>query len=547
MADPSRRLKDQVPPDIWREISELSNPIDVVALGVTCRALHEATAERTLWMNLLKAVCMEYDLFLPSYPIDEMSVTQLRRAALGPHLWTRRVYKHAVSPNVPFYDLGTNVLSPVSTIPFDGQLNSDRFRHLVPGGRFLITCDAEHSDRDPRALRDTDIFTLKLWDLGFAGRKPLSQPLLLASRDIGPLNRFANQIINMDCSIRGTETLAVALSTIANISHRRCLVFAICPHRPNPSFEQLSSMSADFSRHWAIAPMAFHLRGDKVLARFENDLVVWDFIVSLYAIVPLGLDLRALSRTDQFLLSGDLLILITALGAHQYLLSQWTALPDTHVPHLEIPTSTSLALGSQSLYITLPPHRGDSGRNAVHISPSSTSLPLTWDVIEVSDTSPAGRVQGQRFSLIDQSEHLNERNLPQISTGDAINLSIDHVGTYKVPSGKWAPPVMSPPVAWNSKAPLTLLKMLPELWERASLHLGPGSGPQPTDVLYWITPYKDNSTNPSEDVAGQTHIMGCTALGYGGVAASCTATGRFIVNMEYEMGVRRMSLVDYMA
>ncbi|KAF6764338.1 hypothetical protein DFP72DRAFT_420747 [Ephemerocybe angulata] len=76
MADPSKLLKleNEAPPDIWREIAELLNPIDVVALGETCRALHEAMAERALWLNLLKAMCMEYDLFLPSYPIDEMSV-----------------------------------------------------------------------------------------------------------------------------------------------------------------------------------------------------------------------------------------------------------------------------------------------------------------------------------------------------------------------------------------------------------------------------------------------------------------------------------------
>ncbi|KAF6764339.1 hypothetical protein DFP72DRAFT_871580 [Ephemerocybe angulata] len=499
MTNPSRLLKDQVAPDIWREISELLDPIDVVALGV------------------------EYDFFLPSYPIDEMSVTQLRRAALGPHLWTQRVYKHAVSPNVPFYDLGTGtVLPPVSTIPFDGQLNSDRFRHLVPGGRFLITCDAEHSDRDHRASRDTDIFTLKLWDLGFAGRKPLFQPLLLASRDIGP--RLANQIINMDCSIRGTETLAVALSTIANISHRRCLfrVFVISPHRPNPSFDQLSSMSADFSRHWAIYPSAFHLRGDKVLAQFEDDLVVWDFIVSLYVIVPLHLEGRAVSRKNQFLLSGDLVILVTVLGAHQYLLSQWTALPETQVPHLEIPTRTPTSLDSQSRHLTLPAHSVDGDHNVVHISPSSVSLPLTWDIIGISQwqTSPAGRVQSERFSLSVQDEHS--------STSDMISLSIDHVGTYKVPSGEWAPPISSRVVAWNSKAPLTLLKMLPDRWERPQRHPSQqhsGFGPQPTD----------------------THIMGCAALGYGGVVASCTGTGRFIVNMEYEIDGQRLSLVDYMA
>ncbi|KAF5329988.1 hypothetical protein D9611_010420 [Ephemerocybe angulata] len=548
MAYPSKRLKldNEVPPDIWREIAELLNPIDVVALGETCRALHEATAERTLWMNLLKAMCMEYDLFLPSYPIDEMSATQLRRAALGPHLWTQRVYKHAVSPNVSLHDLGTNVLPPVSTIPFYGRLKYELRRHLVPGGRFLITCDAEHSDRDPRATRDTDIFTLKLWDLGFAGRKPLLQPQLLASREIGSWLEIIH--IEMDCSIRGDETLAVALGTIASNSHR-CLfrVFIISPHRPNPSFHQLSCLSADISHH-DIPPSEFDLRGDKVLAQFGGVLVVWGFMVNLYAVVPLyAVDRRALYLAKHFLLLGDLLILVTRMGAHQYQLSEWTTLPDTQVPpHVEIPPISTLS-GSQSQHITLPPHRLGGGHNMIFISPSSISLPLTWDIIETSGTrTAAGFVQSQRFSLSIQDEHLNDRKAPK-SASDMINLSLDHVGTYKAPSGEWASPCTTPPVAWNSKVPLTLLKMIPRGWETSQLR--PGLGPQVMDVLYWIVPFKDNPpTNQSEDAAGQTHIMGFAALRYGDVFASCTATGRFIVvDIESGTGRQQMSLVDYMA
>ncbi|KAF5329976.1 hypothetical protein D9611_010407 [Ephemerocybe angulata] len=276
MADKSRPLMDQVPPDIWREISELLNPIDVIALGETCKALHEATAERTLWLNLLKAVCMEYDLFLHSYPIDEMSVAQLRRAALGPHLWIQRVHKHAVSPNVHFPDLGTstNVLRPVSTIPFCGRLNSALwFKHLIPGGRFVITCDKGES-------QGTDI--LELWDLGFAGKRPLLQPLLLASQDIG--HPPVHCSLTWDCSNLDTETLAVAVGTTDSSGHRGCIsVFIISPHRPNPSFNRLPpDMSMEFlSPNTICYPSAFNLRGDKVLAQYANVIVVWDFIRGL--------------------------------------------------------------------------------------------------------------------------------------------------------------------------------------------------------------------------------------------------------------------------
>jgi hypothetical protein len=51
----------------------------------TCKALQPSTRQRVVWVAALLRVCIDNDLFLPSFPISEMSDLELEKAAMAPH------------------------------------------------------------------------------------------------------------------------------------------------------------------------------------------------------------------------------------------------------------------------------------------------------------------------------------------------------------------------------------------------------------------------------------------------------------------------------
>ena len=50
----------------------------------TCKALELATRKRIVWVAALHRVCLDNTLFLPSFPIPDMSDLELERAAMAP-------------------------------------------------------------------------------------------------------------------------------------------------------------------------------------------------------------------------------------------------------------------------------------------------------------------------------------------------------------------------------------------------------------------------------------------------------------------------------
>ena len=111
----------------------------------TCKALELATRQRTVWMAVLYRVCLENAIFLPSFPIPDMSDLELERAAMGPHRWIELCGTFRMQHS----NDTSKILRPQKTRIIKDMINE---LYIVPGGRYLVTAG-------------NGIF---VWDLGYA-------------------------------------------------------------------------------------------------------------------------------------------------------------------------------------------------------------------------------------------------------------------------------------------------------------------------------------------------------------------------------------------
>ncbi|KAF7764058.1 hypothetical protein Agabi119p4_8595 [Agaricus bisporus var. burnettii] len=131
-----------LPPDVLISLMRFLRPLDLIALRQTCRYLYEANNRRIVWITALIDVCVENDVFLPTFPIDVMTTEQLLRAATSPSRLSAFLRRNHEKKLVP----------TVHTI-LDLELSEGDFTtmlYFVPGGRFIVLL----------SLR-----TLQLWDI----------------------------------------------------------------------------------------------------------------------------------------------------------------------------------------------------------------------------------------------------------------------------------------------------------------------------------------------------------------------------------------------
>src|ERR1700679_1598154 len=89
-------------------------------------------------------MCLDNTLFLPSFPIPNMSVLELEQAAMAPRRWIELWKEHSTST-----DFGRMTLHPRTTRTIKHADNPHCF--IVPGGRYLVTAGCG----------------LFVWDLGY--------------------------------------------------------------------------------------------------------------------------------------------------------------------------------------------------------------------------------------------------------------------------------------------------------------------------------------------------------------------------------------------
>lgn len=129
----------------------------------TCRAFSDTISQKEVWRRALKATCTKHGLFEPSFPVESMTTDELRRSAIGPTRWYRKI-GYLTDARLTLESrkdtlMQTNYCRAMCDA-HPGQV------HLVPGGRYVLT----HADR-PR---------IDLWDIGSPHMQP-SEPLVLGT------------------------------------------------------------------------------------------------------------------------------------------------------------------------------------------------------------------------------------------------------------------------------------------------------------------------------------------------------------------------------
>jgi hypothetical protein len=110
-------------------------------------------------MTVLHRVCLDNALFLPSFPIPDMSDLELERAAMAPRRWIE------LCGAFPEQHSNDEMLHPRTTRVIDNK-NKINSLFIVPGGRYLVTAG----------------IGLVVWDLGYV---PTVDCKLVASAALG--------------------------------------------------------------------------------------------------------------------------------------------------------------------------------------------------------------------------------------------------------------------------------------------------------------------------------------------------------------------------
>ena len=112
----------------------------------TCKALQLSTRQRVVWVAALHRVCLDNTLFLPSFPISDMSDLELERSAMAPRRWIelcnafkeKHLNEFGTLPLRPARNIN---LKALTATPKDYHASTKLF--LVPGGRYLVTSSSE--------------------------------------------------------------------------------------------------------------------------------------------------------------------------------------------------------------------------------------------------------------------------------------------------------------------------------------------------------------------------------------------------------------------
>ena len=120
-------------------------------------------------MAALYRLCLDNALFLPSFPISDMSNLELEKAAMGPRRWIEFCdafeNQHHNDPGAILRARSTRVINDSLPTGVDYYATNTEF-YIVPGGRYVVSYSFRHISRGPEATlcsRNTkDIFGMVL-------------------------------------------------------------------------------------------------------------------------------------------------------------------------------------------------------------------------------------------------------------------------------------------------------------------------------------------------------------------------------------------------
>ncbi|KAJ3538912.1 hypothetical protein NMY22_g4975 [Coprinellus aureogranulatus] len=212
----------EVHPEIWVEVAMNLEPNAILSLASASKALHAALHQKGLWIQSLQSVSRAYGIFLPTFPFECMSLSEIKAAALRPGRWNT---------------------------------------YLVPGGRFLVTCGFTYNG-------------VSLWDLGCPGSGNSSQLRKVASyswEDEGWTSTGPRCVI---CSSSQESLKILVFSWTESRRRVRAKVLSISPAAKDATFSVSGSLRIDACNRSVGDPCIRELH---VLFFFQNTLILWKY------------------------------------------------------------------------------------------------------------------------------------------------------------------------------------------------------------------------------------------------------------------------------
>ncbi|KAF8801207.1 hypothetical protein BYT27DRAFT_7198526 [Phlegmacium glaucopus] len=239
--------------DLQIIICTFLHPSDILSLRKTCKTLQLATRERLIWIDALHRVCLQNTLFLPSFPIPDMSDMELERAAIAPRRWIEL----SASFSTQGFSGSEARLSPTATRiindPFEnGPEGRDHCANLilVPGGRYMVGYSRDG---------------LRVWDLGYMSSADCK---LIASLGPGDISHLGDVHATPD----GMGLIIFLLRRYKN----NCCCYEIYPQSETPQLTQIAHL--DFAQSH---PRYRYILSDNIIwyAALPNEIIfrVWDY------------------------------------------------------------------------------------------------------------------------------------------------------------------------------------------------------------------------------------------------------------------------------
>ncbi|KII87670.1 hypothetical protein PLICRDRAFT_644115 [Plicaturopsis crispa FD-325 SS-3] len=235
--------------DDWIHVMSYIAPQDLIALRKCSRALREITQIRIVWINALHQVTSQPGaaVFGLTFPVKEMTLSQLEHAATAPRRLISRIQTHGTAK--PMKPMSTRTIR----VPQANDIsNFVTFTHsqIVPGGRFLVTQST------------TDL--LALWDLGFGAK---DHPYHIASIKLGGVG-----VDDFEPSTYPTDDgKGLLVATVSDIGENRFWeVYEIYPWA-TAKFVSLGKLLDRYPRQRCV------LSQNMLIYGADDDVVVWDF------------------------------------------------------------------------------------------------------------------------------------------------------------------------------------------------------------------------------------------------------------------------------
>ncbi|KAJ3507921.1 hypothetical protein NMY22_g16785 [Coprinellus aureogranulatus] len=245
----------RLPGEIVILITDCLDPSDILSMRKTCRSLNNITLSRIVWLRALLRVCMMHDISAASFPIDEMSNSELEHAATAPKRFLNLIKRPG--PETTLLPFSSRDIILRQSPSLEGTHKPGRI-FLLPGGRYLLV--------------STVNWTLTLWDLGYnvhAAPKPF--PIATSER-CGPV---------MGIQQSGHEVFVATVGKFHTNgppeTSELCLrIYAIdLASQPRTRFEVVAQLALESHQSYCIELMAGSI--GVVILNYGSEFLVWNW------------------------------------------------------------------------------------------------------------------------------------------------------------------------------------------------------------------------------------------------------------------------------